>query len=222
MSYFPKHYITPNQYTSGGEFIYASSKIEYIGWYWSTGNGRYYTGQTPQTPETLEIIRSLGVGNELNFNDQPLYVDKIKIALEGDAPEVGDGNLPYNSSNVIKYSAFQTNLISPNGTKTLPQYNPTLPTQQNYQVGEFRRYFCKKTNEIQYIEINQETFNQLIQKNPLIEWTLYFPFFVDWKLTGDKQQVARVNRNIVLYEMKRFSLPKFNLYLKEDYIKYYQ
>lgn len=222
MSYFPKHYIIPNQYTSGGEFLYASSGIEYIGWYWSTGNGRYYTGQTPQNPNPQELIQNPGVGNELDFNEQPLYTNKIKIALEGDAPEVGNGDLPYNSSNVIKYATSKNIPISPNGIKILPQYNPTLPSSQNYQIGEFRRYFCKKTNEIQYIEINQETFTQLQQKSPAFEWTLYFPFFINWQLTGDKQQVAHVNKNIVLYEMKRFSLPKFNLYLKEDYTKYYQ
>jgi hypothetical protein len=55
MSYFPKHYITPNQYTSGGEFAYKSSQIEYIGYYWKTGNGRFYTGKTPQSSETIEL-----------------------------------------------------------------------------------------------------------------------------------------------------------------------
>ena len=82
MSYFPEHYIKPNQYTAGGEFMYASSKIEYKGWYWSTGNGRYYTGKTPQASENLEIVKMILVGNDLGFENEPLYTNKIKLALK--------------------------------------------------------------------------------------------------------------------------------------------
>jgi hypothetical protein len=222
MSYFPKHYIKPNQYTAGGEFKYASSELEYKGWYWSTGNGRYYTGETPQSGQNIEIIKMVLVGNDLGFENNPTYTDKIKIAIEGDAPEIGDGTLPYNSENVIKYAGLKNTPIVPNTTKILPQYNPIIPNQQNYQNGEFRRYFAKRTNIVQYIEINQETFYQLSRQNPAIEWTLYFPFFADWKLTGDKQQVYKVNRNIVLYQMKKFNLYSFDQYLKFDFTKYYK
>lgn len=221
MSYFPKHYIKPNQYTAGGEFMYLSTQLEYKGWYWSTGNGRYYTGQTPQSPQNLEIVKMIPVGENLDFNNQPLYTDKIKIALEGDAPVVGDGNLAYNSQEVIKYSYLKNVPLQPSATKLLPQYNPVIPNSQNYQNGEFRRYFAKKTNISQYIEINQQTFAQIQQKNPAIEWTLYFPFFVDWKLTGDKQQVYNINRNMVLYQMKKFNLYNFDQYLGFDFTKYY-
>ena len=222
MSYFPKHYIKPNQYTPGGEFMFASSKLEYKGWYWSTGNGRYYTGKTPQASQNQEIIKMIPVGSNLNFNDQPLYVDKIKKAVLGDAPIVGDGNLPFNEDEVIKYSYLKNTPLQPSTTKLLPQYNPVLPTQQDYQNGEFRRYFAKKTNMNQYIEVSKETFGQLKQKNPAVEWTLYFPFFVDWKLTGDKEQVYKTNRNIVLYQMQKFNLYKLDEYLKFDFTKYYQ
>jgi hypothetical protein len=222
MSYFPKHYIKPNQYTAGGEFIYASSRLEYKGWYWSTGNGRYYTGKTPQSSQILEIIKTIPVGENLNFNDQPLYADKIKIALEGDAPIVGNGNLPYNSQEVIKYSYLKNVPLQPSATKILPQYNPVLPTAQDYQNGEFRRYFAKRTNISQYIEVSQETFAQLRQKDPALEWTLYFPFFIIWQLTGNKEQVSKTNRNMVLYQMQKFNLYNFDQYLKFDFVKYYQ
>ena len=59
-------------------------------------------------------------------------------------------------------------------------------------------------------------------KNTQILWQLYFPFNLLWTLTGDKQQVAKTNRNITLLTQQQLNLPKFNLYLKEDYLKYYQ
>jgi hypothetical protein len=222
MSYFPKHYINPNQYTSGGEFMYLSSQLEYKGWYWSTGNGRYYTGQTPQAPQIVEIVKMVLVGNNLGFENEPLYTDKVKLALAGDAPDDQFDPFPYNSEEVILYSKLKKTPLIPNGTKILPQYNSVSPNTQNYQNGEFRRYFAKKTNISQYIEINQQTFAQIKQKNSLIEWTLYFPFFIDWQLTGDQQQVAKTNKNIVLYQMKKFNLYNFDQYLKFDFIKYYQ
>jgi hypothetical protein len=61
----------------------------------------------------------------------------------------------------------------------------------------------------------------LISKNPQILWQLYLPYNITWQLTGDKQQVAQVNKNIVELVSKTLKLPYFNLYLKEDFTKYY-
>jgi hypothetical protein len=102
-----------------------------------------------------------------------------------------------------------------------PIYNPNVPTQQDYQIGEYRRYFCIKTNEIIYIEINQNTFDKLVSKSQDILWSLYQPFDIPWNLTGTKEQVATVNRNIVLLTMKNLLLPQFDAYLKFDFTKYY-
>ena len=41
----------------------------------------------------------------------------------------------------------------------------------------------------------------LVTKNPQILWQLYEPFNVSWQLTGDKQQTAQVNKNIVELNM---------------------
>lgn len=202
--------------------MYASSELEYKGWYWSTGNGKYYTGQTPQSSQILELVKMVQVGSDLGFDNEPLYTNKIKVALAGDAPDDQYSPFPYNSDEIIKYSYIKNKPLIPDGTKILPQYNPILPTQQDYQNGEFRRYFCKRTNLIQYLEISQSTYNQIKQKNPTIEWTLYFSFFIDWQLTGNKDQVAKTNRNVVLYQMKKFNLYKLDEYLKFDFTKYYQ
>jgi hypothetical protein len=96
-----------------------------------------------------------------------------------------------------------------------------LPTQQDYQNGEFRRLFAKKTNEIQYVEINLDTFSQLIAKDPQILWQLYEPFDLTWQLTGNIEDVARVNFNTVELTSKRKKLPRLGDYLKFNYIKYY-
>ena len=83
MSYFPKHYINPNQYTAGGEFMYASSQIEYKGWYWSTGNGKYYTGKIQVLPlPLLSLINMIHLqASILKFQCHQLWAIWIKTGI---------------------------------------------------------------------------------------------------------------------------------------------
>jgi hypothetical protein len=101
-------------------------------------------------------------------------------------------------------------------------YSPTIPTENDYQTGEYRRYFCKKVNEIIYIEINKNTYDKLKAKDKGIAWDQYLYFNIPWQLTGDKEKVFITNKNIVLLTMKNQKLPMFDKYIKEDYVKYYK
>ena len=222
MSYFPKHYIKTDLYTIGGEFILRANQQDYAGPYWQTGNGKYYTGKTPQGSGIFELIKLEVINNLEPLYNEPLYTDKIKVAFLGDAPEVGDGNLPYIDSNILEYTNLKKIVTSANAIKYLPPFNITLPTQQDYQNGEFRRYFAKKANELQYIEVSSQTYAQLVKRDPVIEWSLYQPFNIPWQLTGNRDQVERTNRNIVELTIQKNGLYKFNEYLRFDYTKYYQ
>jgi hypothetical protein len=198
MPYYPKSQIKTNLYTNGGELVYVLNLEPYKGYYYQTSDGKYFSGQTPNTPASQELILD---------------------TLAQSSPRV---ETPLSYVNYTQDSLNYINIINPNLSPIqIPVYIPTLPTQQDYQIGTFRRYFCKKTNEIIYIEINKNTFDKLISKDPQILWQLYFPFDLLWTLTGDKQQVAKTNRNITLLAQQQFNLPKLNLYLKEDYLKYY-
>ena len=109
MSYFPKHYIKTDLYTIGGEFILRANQQDYAGPYWQTGNGKYYTGKTPQGSGIFELIKLEVINNLEPLYNEPLYTDKIKVAFLGDAPEVGDGNLPYIDSNILEYTNLKKN-----------------------------------------------------------------------------------------------------------------
>jgi hypothetical protein len=201
--YYPLSQITSNLYTNGGEYVYKSNQENYIGYYWKTSNGQIYTGKTPQDTPTFELI-------SVNNFTLPLAIQNSSI------PVVINQNNNVN----VDYINFQS--VNPNQITLTPIYYPTQPTQQDYQIGEFRRYFCKKTNEIQYIEISKDQFDLLVAKDPQILWQLYFPFFIPWDITGNKEQVARTNKNIVNLTIKNLKLPRFNDYLKNDYTKYYK
>jgi hypothetical protein len=92
----------------------------------------------------------------------------------------------------------------------------------DYQIGEYRRYFCKKTNEIIYLEINKDTYDKLVGKDSKILYQLYQPFNLPWQLTGDKSQVFIINKNITELTSKQQKLPMLSEYLKNDFTKYYK
>ena len=201
--YYPLSQITSNLYTNGGEYVYKSNQENYTGYYWKTSSGKIYTGKTPQDIPTSELISA----NSNPFNP---------VLQNSSIPVIINQN-DFENTNYINVKSIDTSQIA-----LTPIYFPTQPTQQDYQIGEFRRYFCKKTNEIQYIEISKDQFDLLVAKDPQILWQLYFPFFIPWDITGTKEQVARVNKNIVDLTMKNLRLPRFNDYLKNDYTKYYK
>ena len=204
--YYPKSQITPNLYTSGGEFIYTDTQEEYLGFYFKISTGKYYTGR--------------------NQDDRPNRELSILISSQTIPTPPTNNFIPSFSSTTNIYEQINEEYLSikltPPTSILIPTYNPVLPTNQDYQNGEFRRLFCKKTNEIQYTEVNDVVYNQLIAKDPQILWQLYEPFDLTWQLTGDKQQVGRVNFNTIELTSKRRKLPKLGEYLKFDYIKYYK
>ena len=71
--YFPKSQIKTNLSTNGGEFMYASNGEEYIGKYYSTSTGKFYTGASPQSGQNAEIIKLTSAPN----NDVPFIPDEM-------------------------------------------------------------------------------------------------------------------------------------------------
>ena len=201
--YYPLSQIITNLYTNGGEYVLLNTKQPYKGYYWKTSQEKIFTGKTPQdTPiEELILITNETV-NLINVSDTSniaSYYNK-------------------NDNDSINY----LNLTKQPPPPLPPTYSLNLPTQQDYQIGEFRRLFCKKINELIYLEINIDTYNKLITQDSSIQFQYYQVFNIPWQLTGNKEQVYTTNKNIVELTMKQQKLSQFDKYIKEDYIKYYK
>ena len=204
--YYPKSQITPNLYTNGDEFTLSSTGQSYIGYYFKISTGKYFTGRNQDDRPNVELI-------------------PLQSSLSPTIPALTNAQTAYSSLvNTFESTNEEYLSLKPQLTKNsfIPYYNPVLPTQQDYQNGEFRRLFYKKTNEILYIEINQEVYSKLEAKDSQILWQLYEPFNLTWQLTGNQEQVAQTNKNIVELESRRKKLPKLGEYLKFDYLKYYK
>jgi len=176
MAYIPKNKIQTNLYTSGGEYVLASTQENYIGYYYKLYNGKYFTGRTPNDPDTKEIILVIP-------------------------------NIPTNSDLNI--------------SPVIP-YNPLLPTEQDYQIGEFTRYFNIKRNQAIFTEISKDTYDKFKQQDPQVSWRLYRVFSLSWQLTGDTNQVSQTNKNITELTESRERVFGLSLYLKENWTQYYK
>jgi hypothetical protein len=210
MAYYPLSQITTNLYTNGFELYNKSTGESYIGYYYKLSNGKYYSGKTPQDLPSFELISD----PQLNTTS----VSGFNLSIDSPVSSIGGTvNLLYpNDFDYKDYPKYNPT------TKYLPYYDPILPTQQDYQNGVFQRFFCKKVNEIQYIEINKNIFDQLVTKDPKIEFPLYLPFYLDWQLTGNKEQVATVNSKNTKLTSVTLKLPMLDEYLRFDWTKYYQ
>jgi hypothetical protein len=212
--YFPKSQITPNLYTNGNEFfLYGES---YIGYYFKVSTGRYFTGKTPDDRPNLELFQLTQNFWDSQAESETTGREFVQFADNYDG-------LVYQNQTQQSKNNFIYNTLKPQQQETfLPYYFLTLPTQQDYQNGEFQRYFCKKTNEVLYIEISKKQFDKLVAKDPQILWQLYKPFTITWLLTGNKETVAKINKNNVELASFRQKLPRLVDYLKFDFTKYYQ
>jgi hypothetical protein len=200
--YYPLSQITTNLNTNGGEFVYANTLQNYKGDYYKTSKGEYFTGKTPQ-----DGLNELLILSQLNEGIQTTTQNDIVSFFNTDDTQVGD------YLNITNQS-----LIAP----SIPTYSATLPTEQDYQNTEFRRYFCKKSNEIIYLEISKETYDKLAAQDPQILFELYIPFNLPWQLTGDREKVYQTNKNITELISVRQKLPMLAEYLKMDFTKYYK
>jgi hypothetical protein len=196
--YYPKSQIKTNLYTNGGEFALITTNQEYIGYYWSTSTGKNYSGKTPDDIDVVELI-TLPQKSPSTSNSISNYI--VTIGL----------NEYYNNIKQLKSQ-----------TLFLPTYYQPQPTQQDYQIGEFRRYFTKKTNELLYTEVSKDTYDNILNKNSQWLWQDYLAFNIPWSISGDKLTVAKTNKNIVDLTIKNLILPKFNDYLRNDYLKFYK
>jgi len=201
MAYYPLSQITTNLYTNGETFVYLNTFNPYKGYYWKTSKGQFFTGKTPQDTPTQEIVEFKDpINDTFNNPNNPSPVNKVNY--------------------FSKYDEIKN--IDSLKVTYLPLYSPNIPTEQDYTNGEYRRYFCKKSNEIIYIEINKETYDKLVAKDSTILYQLYRPFNIPWQLTGDKEQVYKTNKNITQLVSTQGNFPMLVEYLKNDFVKYYK
>ena len=200
--YYPKSQIKPNLFTNGREYTVSSTEENYKGYYYETSTGDKYTGKNPQDGPNILLTPVLVPFNpfeppkqaDISFDDGPIILSNIDPQYES---------------------------ISQFTTRSIPQFNLNLPTDQDKQNGQFNRYFCKRNNEVKYLEISKDTYQQLQNKDPKIAWDLYTPAIVLWVIQGDQTQVFNSNKATVQALEQNLPWYGFTQYFQDKFLKYY-
>ena len=57
MAYIPKNKIQTGLYTTGGEYVLASTRQSYVGSYYKLSNGKIFSGENLNDPATKELLK---------------------------------------------------------------------------------------------------------------------------------------------------------------------
>ena len=204
--YYPKSQIKTDLYTSGEEFITSKDRIAYQGYYFSTSDNLYYTGRNPndkpnysllKIPNSLDLLNKTDV-ETADVNSYYNYPPGYSLALEGDQP---------------------SDLETP---PSLPTQTIILPTEEEYKITEYQRYFVKRINEVIYIEISQEEYKSYINQDINVSYQLYTPFTLPWLISGNRNKVANINKKTIERISFNLTLPRFDSYFKGRYDQYFK
>tara|TARA_Y100000389_G_scaffold136289_1_gene133846 strand:+ start:3553 stop:4425 length:873 start_codon:yes stop_codon:yes gene_type:complete len=203
--YYPKSQIETNLYTPGSAFTTIADGKEYIGNYWRTSKGLYYTGENPQDVNIRELAKNyeynspsgkvLSDGND----DEPVYID---YPMADTAYVRVSGQKVYSKDNVVDIVPF--------------------PTELNYTNKNFERYFLKRTTNYQYTETDNLNYNLMVNKNPKVQFELYNPIKLSWRICGKLLDVYKQNYNTIQHNGKIYNWIKFDLFFKNRYARYFK
>lgn len=214
MNYIPKNKILPNLYTNGGEFIIEETQENYKGYYYKLYNGELYTGKNPNDKPNIKLINITPSPPPLNssFNN----TKKINIPEGGLIPNTET----YSESTLLDYLSLKEIKRQNIKTQHLPSPYYPQPTEADYKLGEFQRYFCVKTNELKYTEVTKEQYEKFKNKDQSVAWQYYIAFTLPWSITGDKEEVSKTNRNIVLITEQNIKRRGLQEFLRNNYLKF--
>ena len=207
--YYPKNKIKTGLYTNGKEFTVNETNQNYVGKYWSTSDGKFFTGLGPSDKPYYELQKSKDTVEDSKSNESLPTTQNIIFSEDID----------YNVNEVFSY----INIIKKvNENIILPISYYPQPTEADYKVGEFQRYFCVKANELKYTEVTKEQYEKFKNKDNSVAWQYYIAFTLPWDISGEKEQVYKTNSNIVLITEQNIKRRGLQEFLRKNYLKFYK
>jgi hypothetical protein len=204
--YYPKSQVKTNLYTNGGDFILLNNSTPYKGYYYTTSNGRYFSGRTPNESPSFEIVK-------VNPNESTTNLP----------PSLQIENFPVDNLYIIENGYLQSTRLSFDQTPpSPPKQSYPIVTNNDYKLGEFQRYFLKKGNETKFLEISLEDYRKYVNRDRDVMFELYTPIQINWILTGEEKQVYQVNQSIVARAEREQILPGFTQYFRGKFTQFYK
>jgi len=170
MPYYPKSRIITDQKANPGELTTLDGK-EYIGDYYITFNGKYFTGKNPQsnTNYPLQKVEVRSQQNTISITTKDTQIfDKL------------------NQNNININSLLE------------PQPFYPIPSLQDYQQGKITRYFAKQRviRMFKIIEIDQPTYDDILNQKGVYNYPLWKVTSLFWQISGPLED-ERPNGSVV-------------------------
>ena len=205
MTYIPSNRTKTNLYTNGTKYQIKSTGVVYVGPYWEKYTGEIFTGKNPNETPSQQLV-------PINIPSNNALADKTSYSFM----EIDDIPKPL----VVEYLNIK-NIDFTTQTKNLPISYYPKPTEDDYNLGAFTRYFCVKVNENIYLEISKDTYDALNSQKGDWLWELYIPFQLIWTISGEEKEVEKTNYNITIIQEKRLKRRGLTQFLRNNYLKFY-
>jgi len=214
--YIPKNKIKTNLYTRGDEYQNVSTGIPYTGYYWTMYNGKIFTGKNPNEKPTEELINIESATNNIwEATSQNQIFEQYTDNWDS---EVVPGQ--YQDLNMVNTYNYITNTDIAS-IKLVPQQYFPIPTDEEYEIGVFTRYFAVRLNEPIYLELDKKTYDKISNRDPEIVWVIYQIFKLQWTLIGGEEEVFTANLNQIELREKRLGKKGLKEFLKNNYLQFY-
>jgi len=205
MIYYPKTQIRTNLFTNGGEFINSVTKELYVGNYYETSLNQQFTGKNPQDPNSVPLIPI----DETALNPTQTNAENDLVL-----------DVRFTEPNYAYSIITKQNPNTPQ--PTYPKFYFAKPTQQDYQNTQFNRYFYKALSGEKYVEISQNDYNSLINKEVKFLYQSVLAIILPWQLTGVQEEVYKINARTTQNIESQYGIKGLGLYLNFDYTKFYK
>jgi hypothetical protein len=205
MIYYPKTQIRTNLFTNGDEFINSVTKELYVGNYYETSLNQQFTGKNPQDPNSVPLIPI----DETALNPTQTNAENDLVL------DVRFTEPNYAYSVVTKQNPNQPQPV-------YPKFYFAKPTQQDYKNTQFNRFFYKVLSGEKYVEISQNDYNSLINKEAKFLYQSVLAIILPWQLTGTQEEVYKTNARTTQNIESQYGIKGLGLYLNFDYTKFYK
>jgi len=212
--YIPKNKIKTNQYTRGGEYETLDAGTPYVGPYWLMYNGKIFSGVDPNDLPQEELVLS----QPPLYQPPPTIDDSVQEYAYNWNVETVPGQYQ-NMELITTYNSLKE--VDMSSISLLPKAFSPTPTDEDYELGKFVRYFCVKANEPIFIELNKAEYDKLDNQDPNYDWGMYIIFKVIWVITGNEEDVEQTNFNQVQLLEEKLGKTGLGEYLNGNYIQFF-
>ena len=215
--YFPPSQIETGLTTDGSEYKLASTGEKYIGPYWKVKRGGVlYTGNSPDDPNPIRLylISQEDAQETVYTEDKRFYSQIQNNKIIGPAPIINAPDVVINKLTV----------------RSIPlPYTPKL-TQNDIEKRFITRYFAKRNDSYNYLEISPGFYKKIGQKSDGVAWDQYSIVSLTWVISGDRNNVELGNaqrvKNISMIESPRNPDGKnwigFETIFNNNYLQFFQ